>query len=472
MYVTCFFLTLQGGGAYVTLELEMTPQAKRIVLCAGVRTPFGHLAKSLADISPEALLSKAIQGLLSKTPLYPHAVDGVMVGWVGQGSHAPNIARVALLNAGLPEKAHAVTVQANCVSGMEAICSASRHILLGEGSLYLAGGTESMSTFPYAIRGSRRLKELRSLEAVKANWQELLKHDGVLLMDCIDEGLTDPVKHLNMAATAEVCAQMYSISRDAQDEYAHASYARALKAEEAGFYDPHVTPLEQHGQVLLQRDEYPYLRENLAHKPALLAKAPLLFETPEFGMKEFYATFGEHILGKRFEAGRTRGTVTLFNSCARSDGAAMVIVTSEQRARDLKLEILAEIKSWGFWGINPAHMGVGPAFATALALERAGLSFDQLDQIELHEAFAATCLAIFKVGREKYGHHWETKWKEGKINPNGGSIPLGHPLAATGTRIILNLLYAMQRNPNIRWGLATACAAGGLGGAMLLERYH
>ncbi|MBI3292574.1 MAG: thiolase family protein [Elusimicrobia bacterium] len=450
----------------------MQAHAKRIVLCAGVRTPFGHLAKSLADFSPEDLLSKTIRGLLSKTPLYPHAVDGVMIGWVGQGSHAPNIARVAVLNAGLPEKAHAVTVQANCVSGMEAICSAARHILLGEGALYLAGGTESMSTFPYAIRGSRRLKELRSLETVKANWNELLKNGNIILTDCIEEGLTDPVKRLSMAATAEVCAQMYSISREAQDDYAYASYGKALKAEESGFYDTHVVPLEQDGQVLLRRDEYPYLRENLAHKPALLAKAPLLFDTSEFRMKDFYEMFGEHILGKRFEEGRTQATVTLFNSCARSDGAAIVIVTSEQRAKDLKLEILAEIKSWAFWGINPAHMGVGPAFATALALERADLSFDQIEQIELHEAFAATCLAIFKVGREKYGHHWETKWKEGKINPSGGSIPLGHPLAATGTRVILNLLYSMKQNSHIRWGLATACAAGGLGGAMILERYH
>jgi acetyl-CoA C-acetyltransferase len=138
----------------------------------------------------------------------------------------------------------------------------------------------------------------------------------------------------------------------------------------------------------------------------------------------------------------------------------------------LGLEILAEIVDWGYWGNDPAYMGIAPVFATANALERAALKFDQLDHIELHEAFAATCLSIFKVGREKYNQHWESKWKDGKLNPNGGSIPLGHPLAATGTRIVLNALYQMKRQPDIRYALATACAAGGLGGAMIIKKYN
>ena len=135
------------------------------------------------------------------------------------------------------------------------------------------------------------------------------------------------------------------------------------------------------------------------------------------------------------------------------------------------MEILAEVVDWDYWGNNPAHMGIAPAFAAAEALNRAELTFDQMDVIELHEAFAATCLSIFKVGREKYGHHWESKWKDGKLNANGGSIPLGHPLAATGTRIVLNAMYQMQKNPNARYAMAAACAAGGLGGAMILKKY-
>src|SRR6266571_3376119 len=133
----------------------------KIVLCGGIRTPIGHFAKSLSAVSPEHLLMLTINALLAKISLYPHAVDGVMAGWVGQGSSAPNIARIALLQSGLPEKAHALTIQANCVSGMEAVCTAARHIITGEGDLYIAGGTESMSNFPYLVRGSRGMRELR-----------------------------------------------------------------------------------------------------------------------------------------------------------------------------------------------------------------------------------------------------------------------------------------------------------------------
>lgn len=449
----------------------MKPRETKVVLCGGVRTPIGHFAKSLASVSPEHLMTLAINGLLAKTTLYPHAVDGVMAGWVGQGSHAPNIARISVLLSHLPEKAHAVTLQANCVSGLEAIASAARHIVMGEGDLYIAGGTESMSTFPYAIRGDRGMKELRSLETLKANWSGLLDYEGIGVVDCIEEGLTDPVENLNMAATAEVCAQMYSIDRASQDAYARETYRRALEAENNGFYANHTIPVEEHGKRLLEKDEYPYLREGLVRKPEMLAKAPLIFNTSGFTIKEFYDLYQEHILGKSYIPGQSQATVTLFNSCARSDGAAAVIVASEKRALELNLEIIAEIMDWDFYGNNPAHMGVAPAFATAEALNRAGVAFEQLDDIELHEAFAATCLSIFKVGREKYGHHWESKWKDGKLNPNGGSIPLGHPLAATGTRIILNALYQMKQKPSIRYALAAACAAGGLGGAMIIKRY-
>jgi acetyl-CoA C-acetyltransferase len=444
----------------------------KIVLCGGVRTPIGHFSKSLASVSPEHLLTITINALLAKTTLYPHAVDGVMAGWVGQGSHAPNIARIAVLMSHLPEKAHAVTLQANCVSGMEAISSAARHIILGEGDLYIAGGTESMSTFPYAIRGNRSMKELRSLDTVRVNWASLLDHEGIGVVDCIEEGLNDPVKNLNMAATAEVCAQMYSIDRAAQDAYALETYRRALAAEESGFYASHTIPVVEDGKTLLEKDEYPYLREGLVKKPEMMSKAPLIFENSQFSMKDFYRLYGEHILGKSYQEGKTTGTVTLFNSCARSDGAAAVIVASEQRAKELNLEILGELVTWGYYGNNPAHMGVAPVFATAMTLERAGLRFDDIDHIELHEAFAATCLSIFKVGREKYGHQWERQWKDGKLNPHGGSIPLGHPLAATGTRVVLNALYQMKKTPSIRYALTTACAAGGLGGALLIQKYQ
>lgn len=450
----------------------MEIRSRKIVLCDGVRTPIGHISKALSEITPEELLKITIEGLLQKTSLYPHAVDGVMAGWVGQGSSAPNIARIALLQSGLPEKAHALTVQANCVSGMEAVCSAARHILMGEGELYIAGGTESMSTFPYLIRGPRSLKELRSLDSVKENWLKLWENSSIEIKDCIEEGLTDPVKFIGMAETAEVCAQMYSIPKEAQDAYAYESFKRCLAAQKNGFYANHVVPIKKNGNVLLEKDEYPFLREALVEKPNMISRAPLMFNSPSFSMKDLYKKYGEHILGKKYIEGKTKATLTLFNSCARSDGAAAVIVTSEQRAKDLNLKIHAELVSWAFWGNNPAHMGIAPVFSTDLALKRAGISFEQLENIELHEAFAATCLSIFKVGKEKFKHNWEEKFLKGKVNPHGGTIALGHPLAATGTRIILNALYEMEKNKTVEWALATACAAGGLGGAVVLKRYE
>jgi len=448
----------------------MNTFSKKIVLCSGLRTPIGHLAKSLATVTPEDLMGSVIRELVKRANLDPKFIDGVMIGWVGQGSHAPNIARISALLAGrLPEKAHAVTVQANCVSGLEAISSAARHIEMGEGDLYIAGGTESMSSFPYAIRGPRSAKALRSSETLKTEWAHLWEDTEVQITDTMEEGLTDPIKKINMAATAEVCAQMFGINRDEQDAYAHETFKRCLAAEDSGFYDTHVMPFKVGGETVLERDEYVYLRKNLVAKPEMIKKAPVLFNSEAFTIKDFYEKFGEHIEGRKYDPS-AQASVTLFNSCARSDGAAAVIVTHEELAKDLGLEILGEVKSWSYYGINPAHMGIAPAFASQTALDRAGIRFSDLDEVELHEAFAATCLSIFKVGKDRFNQDWRKMWDEKKLNPNGGTIPLGHPLAATGTRIVLNLLYAMKNNPKAELGLATACAAGGLGGAMIIGK--
>jgi acetyl-CoA acetyltransferase family protein len=352
---------------------------------------------------------------------------------------------------------------------MEAICTAARHIVMGEGELYIAGGTESMSTFPYAIRGPRSVKALRSLQTLKEEWPNLWDNPELQITDTMEEGLTDPIKHLNMAATAEVCAQMYGITREQQDNYAYESFKRCYDSQLSGFYKSHVMPMIKDGQVILDQDEYVMLRKNLVQKPEMIKKAPVLFNSESFTIKDFYEKFKEFIVGKSYQPS-AEATVTLFNSCARSDGAAAVIVTSEEMAKKLGLEILGRLKSWAFYGINPAHMGVAPVYATQTALERAKLKFEDLNQIELHEAFAATCLSIFHLGKKEFGQDWKAKWDLKKVNPHGGTIPLGHPLAATGTRIILNLLYALKENPTSKFGLATACASGGLGGAIIIEK--
>jgi acetyl-CoA C-acetyltransferase len=286
----------------------------------------------------------------------------------------------------------------------------------------------------------------------------------------MESGLVDPVTDINMAATAEVCAQTYSVSREAQDDYAAQSYRRCLEAQGRGFYASHVAPVVKEDRTVLGKDEYPFLRQALAEKPKMLSKAPLIFDSSAYTIKDFYRDHAKFIMGKTFEEGKSRATVSLFNACSRSDGAAVLIVASAERARDLGLEVLGEIVSWGFHGYDPAYMGIAPVFAAQSALERACLSLNDMGQIELHEAFAATCLSIFRVGKEKFNQDWQTAWDRGLVNPNGGTLALGHPLAATGARLLLNLLYSMKENPELKIGLATACASGGLGGAMILRR--
>ena len=439
-----------------------------IVLCDGVRTPVGHFAKSLAAVLPEKLLEASIRDLMRRTKLDPSLVDGIVAGWVGQGSHAPNIARIASLNAGLPLRTHAITVQCNCVSGMEAVTIAGRSLAFEEGEVFIAGGTESMSNIPYAVRGPRSHPALRSMDSLRQNWNALWDADGVIIADCIDEGLRDPIRHTNMAETAEICAQRYGISRQEQDDYTIETFKRCAAAWENGFYKSHVEPYAA-PEGTIEQDEYIRLRAKLVKDPSMIRNAPYIFKRNDYPFPKFYEDFGG-LIGKPYDEATCPPSVTLFNACARSDAAATVIVTSGRKAKELGLTPICRLKSWAYWGYEPSQMGVAPAFAADVALKRGGFSFDDLDWIELHEAFAATVLSAFKVGETNFGHRWKKKWEAGRINPNGGSIPLGHPLAATGTRLLLNLAYQMRTDTSCRLGMAAACAAGGIGGAIVVEK--
>jgi len=442
-----------------------------IVICGGGRTPIGQSAKSLSGIGAAELMSQAVRAALANAAIKAESIESVILGWVGQDVTAPNIARVVTLKSGLREEIPGFTVQCNCVSSVEALASAARVILTGEAEVVMAGGVESMSTFPYTIQGPRSHKALRSTETLKANWPTLWQEEGVSVGDTVEQGLTDPVKHINMAGTAEVCAQLYGVPREEQDRYAHESFKRCLAAWNRGFYSSHVVPAKgPGGQALLEKDEYPYLRASLAEKPAMIGRAPVLLESPAFTMKDFYLQFGQFMPGKAYGNGATQATVTLFNACPRSDGAAAAVVTRLSRAKKEGWRVEAVIRSWGFHGNNPAHMGVGPAFAADLALKRAGIKFQDLGQIELHEPFAATVLSIFKLGQKNYGHDWQEKWESGAVNPNGGTIALGHPLGATGARLLLNLLGAFRENKSSRYGLIAGCSGGGVGAAMIFER--
>lgn len=445
------------------------PKDDPIVVTEGLRSPIGHVAKSLSEIEASDLLSQTVKVFLAKFKINPEIIDQCVVGQVGQDVKAPNMARVTILKSGLRQEIPGFTVQCNCVSSIEALSSAARVLLAGEAEVVLTGGVDVMSNFSYAIQGSRANKNLRSLETVKTNWPTLWQAEGVTIADSTEQGLTDPVRLVNMAGTAEICAQMYDVPREEQDQYALESFKRCVTAEKRGFYGKHTYPVSLNGQTLLETDEYPALRAGLVEKPGMIQKAPVLFDSPAYTFKDFLKQFGQYIEGKHAN-GSSKATVTLFNSCPRSDGAAATIVTRLSKAKKLGLPVKAIIRSWGYYGNDPAHMGVGPALAVDTALQRAGFKFDQLDQIELHEPFAATVLSIFKLGQQKFSHNWNAKWQENKINPNGGTLALGHPLGATGLRLMLNLLGAFQENPKSKYGLIAGCSGGGVGAAMVFEK--
>ncbi len=450
----------------------MEAQSKKIVLANGWRTPIGHINKSLSSLRAEDLMEATLRKVIADAGIDPMLYDGAIIGWVGQGSHAPNIARVACLKAGLPERCVAFTEQVNCVSGLETVASAARRILTGEGELYFAGGTESMSQMPYAIRGDRRVAGLRTLEDIKKNWGGLLSNPNVEVGDCLLEGLVDPVKKLNMAATAEILAQLHGITREEQDAYAVESYRRAIEALDKNVLSDHVFPVQHAGQTLLSEDENPRMRAQFVQDPSKLHKMTLLFDTAAFTMKDFYREYAAELPGKQYVEGKTKGTITPFNACPRSDGAAAVLVTTEAMAKKLKLRIQAELIGWSFAGIDPAQMGKSPAYSTADLLKKLGLKMQDIGVIDLHEAFAAGCLAIFKIAKKEWKHPWEELFQARVVNPNGGSLALGHPLAASGTRVILNAISTMQKKKDVKYAMAAACAAGGMGCSMAFRRYE
>jgi acetyl-CoA C-acetyltransferase len=351
-------------------------------------------------------------------------VDDVIVGCVGQDSDAVNIGRVSALMAGLPVRTTGYTVHRNCVSGMMSVSSAYQAIQSGDGDVFLCGGTESMSTAPYVVRGARWGLKLRHTEFIDSVW----------------EALTDPVCGQVMGLTAESLATMYAISREEQDRFAVASHIKAARAQQQAKFADEIIPIRVHRRVA-GKNVYEDVAQDECIDPA-----------PSLQQAAAYPTIFR----------RQGGTVTPFNACPLSDGAAAVLVMSAERARSLGLTPRALIRSYAYAGVPPDIMGLGPAYAVPKALKRAGLKLGDVGVVELNEAFAAQVLAV-GIELEDQGWDWD------RVNVHGGAIALGHPVGCTGTRFLVTLLNAME-DRDVSLGLATACVGGGMGGAMILER--
>ncbi len=446
----------------------LTFNGDRLVLAGGVRTPIGQAGKSLADIPSYELGYMVTEELFKRTGLSKSAIDGVVVGEVNQSSKAPNVARVISVKAEIPLKSTAITVANNCVSGLEAVLDAARRIMIGEGEVYLAIGQDSMSGGPFVIEKAKTNTKLATLEKLKANWTDAINH--IELIDSVEEGLTDPIRKINMAATGEIAAQNYDLTKKDLDDYAYRSYKKAYEAIKAGKYKKYLMPVPLTDGSVLEEDEYIMSKTGMVENPSRFEKAGPIFDSKFMSIKEFYNQ-NQKWINKPYVEGQTKAAVTLFNACPRSDGAGAILVTTEKKAKELGLPIQAYIRGWGLYGVDPAHMGIGMAFAMNKALVEAGLSFSEMDNFEIHEAFAATVMGTMREVKKSFGFDLESVDKnEGKVNPNGGTLALGHPIGGTGIRVLLNQIMDFELNPSHKYSINAVCAGGGVGGSIILER--
>jgi len=399
---------------------------KEVVITNPLRTANGSFGGAFKTVPAYDLAKIVMQRVIAAAGIDAGALDEVIFGNIGQPSEAANITRVAAIYAGIPDHVPAYTVQRNCASGLQAITSAYNAIQVGDGELYLVGGAENMSLIPYVVKGARWGLKLRHSEFTDALW----------------EGLTDPTCNLMMGGTAENLAEQYRISRDAQDQYAVQSHKKAFMATRTGKFKDEIVPVEVVKRAAGQEVAKESIIQDESINPGLTVQKAALYPT----------------------VFKKDGSVTPANACPMNDGAAAMLVTTAERAEKLGLKPLARILGYGYTGVSPAYMGIGPATALPKALARAGLRYDQLDLVEINEAFAAQALAVsIKMTQDGHGWDWE------KTNVNGGAIALGHPVGQSGARIVVTLLHEMKRRGS-RYGAATLCVGGGQGGAMVVER--
>jgi acetyl-CoA acyltransferase len=437
-----------------------------VVIVEGVRTPFVKSGANFKSIHPAELGKNALKELIARANLDVNGVDEVIIGNTGNPVDAVNIARVVALNAGIPQQTSAYTVHRNCASAMESISNGFEKIKSGTMNVVIAGGTENMSQMPTLLppkiqntfdrllgpEGRKRplpllwqllkgdLKQIRAL--MQGNFR-----DEYFPVISVMQGLTDPFVGINMGQTAEILAKEWGLSRETQDQFALRSHQLASKNKEK-------------------------IRQEIA--PVYVPPDYKDLVIDDIGPRDTQTLEALAKLKPFFD--KQTGTITAGNSCPITDGAAMTLLMSREKAESLGYKPQARILSYGFAGCEPERMGLGPAYATPLALKRAGLTLKDIGLVELNEAFAAQVLACVKAmdsdkfAQEKLGLSKKVgEINMDQLNVNGGAIAFGHPVGATGSRLVITLMKEMARR-NVQFGLATLCIGGGQGGAMILER--
>ena len=391
---------------------------KEIVIASAVRTAIGNFGGALAGFQAWELGGIAIKAALERAGVKPEQVDEVYMGCILQAGQGQGPARQATLKANIPDTVPATTVNILCGSGLKSVIMAAQQILAGDAEIVVAGGMESMSNAPYLLPKARTGYRMGN---------------GELVDDMVLDGLTCSINKYHMGLTAENLADMYKLTREEQDAFAAASQQKAVAAVESGRFADEIVPVlipqKKGDPIAFEKDEYPRAGTTVEKLAAL---------KPAF---------------------KKDGTVTAGNASGINDGAAALVIMSAEKAGQLGIKPLARLTGWGTAGVAPHIMGIGPVPATKKALAKAGVTLEQIDLIEANEAFAAQSLSVAK----------ELNFDPAKVNVNGGAIALGHPVGASGARILVTLLYEMAKRDAKR-GLATLCVGGGMGVAAVVER--
>lgn len=393
-------------------------KAKEVVIVSAVRTPIGNFGGTLAGFSATDLGALVIKEALQRANVQSEQVDEVIMGNILQSGLGQNPARQAAIKAGLPIETAAMTINKVCGSGLKAVNLAAQAIMAGDAEVMVVGGMESMSNAPYL------------LDKARAGYR--MGH-GKLIDTMISDGLWCAFNDYHMGITAENVAEKYQISREMQDKLAAMSQEKALKAIEAGLFKEEIVPIA------------------IAQKKG----DPIVFDTDEYPKQG--STFEK--LAELKPAFKKDGTVTAANASGINDGAAALVIMFGDKAKELGITPLAKIRGYASGGVDPALMGMGPVPATKKALAKAGLGIQDIDLVEANEAFAAQFLAVGK----------ELAFNPERVNVHGGAIALGHPIGASGARILVTLLHALRQR-NVQTGLATLCIGGGQGVATVVER--
>lgn len=388
-----------------------------VVIVGAVRTAVGKFGGALAKVPAAELGATVIRGLLARTGVAGEQISDVILGQVLTAGVGQNPARQAVIRSGLPEGVPGMTINMVCGSGLRAVMLAAQAIRSGDAEIVIAGGQESMSMSPHVLNGSR---------------DGFRMGDAKLVDTMVNDGLWDAYNNYHMGVTAENLAKKFSITREDQDAFALASQNKAEAAQKAGKFKDEIVPVvipNKKGDIVFDTDEYP------KHGSTMEALAGL---KPAFDKA---------------------GTVTAGNASGINDGAAAVMVMSESRARAMGLPILATVTAYATAGVDPAFMGIGPAPASRACLKKAGWTPDTPELMEINEAFAAQAIAVNR----------ELGWDTARINVNGGAVALGHPIGASGCRVLVTLLHEMARR-DAKKGFAALCVGGGMGVALAVER--